>query len=358
MDGRFKVRFEKRLELSRSWQVLSTLLGLVVAFLVSAILIASAQADILVAFTSLFNGAFGNGRTVAETLVQATPLIFTGLAIVIAFRARIWNIGAEGQLFAGAAAATWVGQQGGDLPPVVLIVLIILAAMLGGAFWGAIPGFLKAKLGVDEILVTIMMNFIMLFLLAFLISGPWRDPSSFYQQTATISETAQLPVIYSQSRLHIGFVIALLAAGSVYLLLWKTPLGYEIRAMGINSTAARHKGVDIAKTIIIIMVFSGALAGLAGGIEVAGLHHRLRLDISTGFGFTGIIIALLGRLHPVGVIITAILFGALINGALAMQIDTGVPIAIVSAIQGIILLALLMAEVLSRYRIRRGIHVE
>jgi simple sugar transport system permease protein len=217
---------------------------------------------------------------------------------------------------------------------------------------GGIPAF-KARYGVNEIIVTVMMNFIILLVLSYLLSSAWQDPKSYFYQTAQMPEVSYFPKLFAKGRLHLGFVLALLTAVFVWVLLWKTTLGYEIRAIGINAVAARYKGIDVARTTVILMAISGAIAAMGGASEVSGVHHRLRLDISIGYGFTGIIIALLGRLHPVGVVLAAIFFGALVNGALAMQIATGVPVALVNAIQGITLIFLLTADVLARYQIRR-----
>lgn len=353
MKAPFGLKIEKRLHTSKTWQGASIAIALFAAFVVSSLLIASARADVPEALTALAKGAFGSRSAVAETLVQSTPLIFTGLAVMVAFRGRIWNIGAEGQFFAGAMGVFWVASSFPNLPRPLLIAAVIVAAGLAGAIWGAIPGFLKARYGVNEIVVTVMMNFVILYILSYLLSKAWRDPNSYFFQTSLIAENAFFPKLFPKGRLHLGFVLSLVTAALVYILMWKTALGYEIRALGINPSAARYKGINVARTTVLILAISGALAGLAGASEVAGLHHRLRLDISTGYGFTGIIIALLGRLHPLGVILAAIFFGALVNGALAMQITTGVPVALVNAIQGITLIFLLTAEVLSRYRIRR-----
>ncbi len=349
--GRWKV--ERRLYPSRAWQAASIVLALVAAFVVSSLLIASAGATVSEALKAMFQGAFGTRNAVVETLVQATPFIFTGLAVTIAFRARVWNIGAEGQFFAGGMAAFWVATSLEGLPPALLIALTILGAALAGGLWGGIAGFLKARYGANEIIVTVMMNFIISLILSYLLSGVWQDANSYFYQTALMPEASFLPRLLDKGRLHAGFVLALLTALGTYVLLWKTTLGYEIRAIGINPLASRYKGISVALTTVLVMAISGAVAGLAGVSEVGGIHHRLRLDISIGYGFTGIIIALLGRLHPAGVVLAAIFFGALVNGALAMQIATGVPVALVHAIQGITLIFLLAADVLARYQVRR-----
>ncbi|MEM7534739.1 MAG: ABC transporter permease [Chloroflexota bacterium] len=345
------LRLEKRQKATQIHQIAAILFAFLCALGVSGLLIASAGVDIRDALTAFGRGAFGNQRAIAETLVHTTPLILTGLATVVAFRAKVWNIGAEGQLVAGAMAATWVSLHVASLPTLLHALLVFLVAMAAGSLWGGIAGLLKARYQADEIIVTIMMNFVITYLLSYLLANQWRDPTGFYQQTAALPVQAHLPLLITPSRLHSGFAVALLAAIIVHILLTQTVLGYEIRVMGLNAVAARYKGIDVVRTMLLVMLISGGLAGLAGGIEVAGLHHRLRLDIASGLGFTGIIIALLGRLNALGVILAALFFGVLTSGIVTMQITAGVPAALVNAIQGIVLIFLLIADALARYRI-------
>jgi general nucleoside transport system permease protein len=346
--------FEPRLAPSRRWQGLSLALALACVSGLGAILIATSGASITQAATAFYEGAFGSKGAILETLVQATPLIFTGLAMVVAFRASVWNIGGEGQFFAGAMATIAVTRMWPDLPGPFLITGVIVAAAIGGAIWGFIPGLLKARFGVNEVVVTVMLNYVMLYLVSYIVGGVWRDPSSFYIQTSQIPTQAWLPTLLTPGRLHLGFLLALVTAGIVSFLLHRSVLGYEISAVGANPVASRYRGISVAKVVVAVMIISGALAGLAGGVEVAGVYHRVRLDISTGYGFAGIIVALLGQLSPVGTVLAAILFGALVNGSTAMQISAGVPVALVYAIQGLTLIFVLGASVLSRYRIRRA----
>jgi len=352
-------KIEKRPDVGAWLQFLAILLALAAAFIVSAALITIAGADVGKAALAAFKGAFGSLKSFAETLLQSTPILLTGLAVTVAFRARLFNIGAEGQFLAGAMGAVWVSLAFGDaLPSGLLIPLTMLGALATGGLWGGIPGLLRARYGTSEIIVTVMMNFVIYFLLAFLLGDVWRDPSSFFLQTPRMPEAAHLPKLIAGTRLHLGFIVALAAAALVYVLLWRTALGYEIRAVGINATAATYKGIDVAKITVLVMALSGAIAGLSGAIEIPGLHQRLTLDTSTGVGFTGIIIAMLGRLHPLGVVLAAFFFGASVTGTSAMQIATGVPVAINQAIQGIILIFLLITDVLVRYRLRRiEVHV-
>jgi len=352
-SARGRWRIQARMQPSAAWRSVSILAALLGAFVLSALLIASAHVNVGTALGVMVQGAFGSRGAVIETLVQATPFILTGLAVTVAFRGRIFNIGAEGQFFAGAMAAYWLATVLRGAPQAVMLPAVLLAGCAGGALWGFIPGVLKARYGASEIIVTVMLNFVIALVLSFLLANPWREPTSYFYQTALMPDASYLPRLVSGGRLHLGFPLALVVAALVWVLLWKTTLGYEIRAMGINSLAARYKGISVATTTILVLVISGAIAGLAGVGELTGIHHRLRLDISVGYGFAGIIIALLGLLHPVGVVLAAIFLGALLNGASAMQIVTGVPVALVNAIQGITLLCLLIADVLARYEIRR-----
>ena len=330
----------------------TVVIAILLSLLVSAALIATSGANPWEAMGALFRGAFGTRHALLETIVQATPLIFTGLAIVVAFRAKVFNIGAEGQLFAGAMMAAWISMNFSDLPRAVIIGLIILGSMIAGGLWAFIPGFLKARFGTNEIIVTVMLNYVILFIISYLLGRAWRDPSQFFLQTIRFEESTHLPTFFD-SRIHLGFFVALVMTIVIYVLLWKTPLGYDIRAVGDNPISSRYKGIKISLIIIAVMVISGAVAGLAGGMEVTGIHYRLKLDISIGYGFTGILIALLGRLNPFGVLFAALFFGALVNGSTGMQIFTGVPVALVEAVQGIVLVFLLAAEALNRYRLER-----
>jgi general nucleoside transport system permease protein len=348
---------ERRTRTQRLWATLSLLVALLAAFGLGSALIVTAGASVPAAVAAFYRGAFGDGSAIKETLVRSTPLILTGLAMVVAFRARVWNIGAEGQFFAGALATVGVTLAFPDLPGPLMFAAILLASGAAGGMWGLVPGFLKARFETNEVVVTVMMNYVMQYLVSYIVGGPWRDPSSFFIQSAQLPENSFFPKILTPSRLHVGFLVALGAASLVYVLLWKTVPGYEIRAVGSSPLASRHRGISVGAVVVLVMVISGALAGLAGGGEVAGLHHRLRLDISTGYGFTGIIVALLARLNPIGTIFAAILFGALVNGSTSMQITTGVPVALVYAIQGLTLVFVLAADVLGRFHVRRAVRV-
>lgn len=346
------LRLEKRVKPSTLWQLLAMLLALAAAAAVTALMLQAAGTEPGPAFIALYEGAFGDAEAWAETLVKATPLLLTGLAFAIALRARVWNIGAEGQLLAGAMAAYWASAWFGHWPAIPLLIISLLASISGGAALGGLAALLKNRFAVNEVLSTVMLNYVVYYLLSYLLIGPWMQPGTFYAQTAPLPEAAQLPSIISDSRLHPGFLLALLGALLIGILLRFTPLGYEIRAFGFNPLATRFKGTKASKPVAVVMLLGGGLAGLAGGSELLGVHERLSMEIATGVGYTGIIVAMLGGAHPLGIVLAAVLFGGLANGAFMMQIMTGVPMALVEAMQAIVLVFFLCASVLSRYRIQ------
>ena len=348
-------RLERRLYTSPLRELAAVIIAVVGALAISALLVVLGGAGVVESFRALYDGAFGTRESALEALVQATPLILTALAAALAFKAGIWNIGGEGQFFAGAMGAWWFADTfGGVRPAPLLFVGMFLAAAIAGGLWASIASVLKALYGTNEILTTVMLNFVILFVLSYLLSGPWRSPDTFYYQTERMDPATFLPKLVSSSRLHWGFVIAIAVAGLVYFLLARTSLGFEIRGLGVNMTAAHYKGTNIGLLIIIVMAMSGAIAGIAGAGELTGLHHRLQLDITVGVGFTGIIIALVARLNPIGVAVTAIAFGGLINGATAVQVATGISAALVQVIEGVALIMVLVAAVAVRYRIVTG----
>ena len=347
-----KIKIEKRENVRPLTRLIVLIGALLLSVIVTGMLMYIGKANILEGFIALFEGGFGSWQAFIESIVKATPLMLTGLATVVAFRARIWNIGQEGQLYIGAITAYWAYSQFVNLPPILLIPIIILFALIGGAICGLIPAVIKAKFGVDEIIITIMLNYIVIYFLSWLLSGPWKDPNHYYQQSPTVLEKVQFPILLAHTRLHLGFVLALIAGILLYLLITKTPLGYEIQAMGLNPTASRFQGINVVKTMFIVMLISGALSGLAGTGELFGVIHRLKSTISLEYGYTGIIIAMLAGLEPLVVIPVAILFGGLINGSFFLQTTTNVPAAIVYLIQAIVLLFFLGARAISIYKIR------
>ena len=320
------------------------LLALLAALLASALLIALAGGNPLLALTAMAQGAFGSAYAWSEVGVRTCPLLLTGLAVAIAFRAGIWNIGAEGQLLIGAVMVAWLGSRLGDWPPVLAITATLTAAALGGAAWAGIAGVLRTARGVDEVIGTIMLNFIALGLVGWLVHGPLMEAAGAYPQTDAVAEAVRLPRLFSGYRLHAGLLIALLAAGATFALLFRTVLGFEMRAAGLNLLAARLAGLRTTGALLRALAISGALAGLAGGIELSAITFRLYDNFSPGYGFTAIAVALLGRLHPLGVVAAAFLFAALDIGSNAMQSTAGVSAVMVSAVQAIVIFSLLAFE--------------
>jgi simple sugar transport system permease protein len=292
---------------------------------------------VLDGYAGLFQGAFGSQKAIIGTLVRATPLIFAGLAVALAFRCGLFNIGVEGQLAIGALAAAWLGYILA-LPALLHILLVLVGGMAGGFVWGMIPGYLKARTGAHEVITTIMLNYIAAQITGFLLTGPLRDPSptNVTAQTPRIAEAARLPFLLPG--LHWGVVVAFLAAVAVWYFLWKTTWGFEIRTVGANSSAAKYAGINVPRNIVLALGLSGLLAGLGGAVQVSGVNYRGILGFNVGYGFDGIAIALLGRNTPLGVVLSAILFGALRNGATVMQFRTQISADIISVIQALILI--------------------
>jgi ABC-type uncharacterized transport system permease subunit len=335
--------------------ILIQLLSILVGLIIGGILIASADADPIEAYRAVVVGAFGSSFNLVETLVKATPILFAGLGVIVAFRCSVWNIGAEGQLRMGALASTALGIAvvGMPIPSWVLIPLMIVAGFLSGGVWGALAGWLKVRWNVNEIIGTIMLNFVASYFVNYMITHPLREPGGGGTPlTREIAEGGRLPRLFSGmligSRLHVGFLIALLMALFVYLFLWHTVPGYQIRAVGANARAAILGGIDINRNIILAMLISGGLAGIGGMVEVSGLHYRLIEGFSPNYGMTAILVALLGRTHPVGVVIASILFGGLIIGTDAMTRVVDVPGSLVFVLQGLIVLCMLAGDLISR----------
>jgi ABC-type uncharacterized transport system permease subunit len=318
------------------------------AFLFGALMILALGENPLDGLGAMLDGAFGTGDRVAATAVRATPLLLVGVGITIAFRASVINIGGEGQIIAGALLSTAVALAIPDTPKIVLLPLVILAGLVGGGIWGAIPGVLKAYASVNEILSTIMLNLVAVQLMNYLLRGPMIDPievgGSNIPQTERLSDNAALPTLIEGTRLHLGVPIAIIAAILVYVMLFRTPLGFRLRAVGHNPDAARAAGISVEKNIVTALGLSGALSGLAGVVLVFG-SESLRLVTdggSAGFtgsaGFNGIVAALFGALHPLWTIPSSFLFGSLLTGATELQRDLQIPNALAIALNGLIVL--------------------
>jgi ABC-type uncharacterized transport system permease subunit len=329
--------------------------AVIVGLVVGGLLISSSGADPIVAYKAVVYGAFGSSYNFVETLVKATPILLAGLGVIVAFRCNIWNIGSAGQLQMGALAATALGIAAVDWSTTgwVLIPLMLLAGFAAGGAWGALAGWLKVRWNVNEIIGTIMMNFIAIFFVNYMVTNPLADEvSGGGALTMPIAVAGELPRLFASqlpgSRLHLGFVFALIAAILVYFFLWHTVPGYQIRAVGANAKAAALGGINISWSIILSMLISGGLAGIAGTVEVAGLHYRIIDGFASNYGSIAILVALLGKKHPAGVVLSSILFGGLIIGTDAMTRSVDVAGSIVFVIQGVIVLCVLAGELIAR----------
>jgi ABC-type uncharacterized transport system permease subunit len=351
-----------RARLSTLFDALLPVIATLAALALGAVMLLLLGANPLEAYSALWDGAFGSTNAFAETLVKATPLLLVALGICISFRGDVINIGGEGQMIVGAILATWVGLTFTSWPGWLVITLSLLAGFLGGAIWGGIPGFLKAYFNVNEILSTVMMNAIAVQLMNFLLRGPMIDPAqaelaSKIPQTARLLEAFRLPR-WVPTRLHLGALIAVILALLVYVLLWRTTLGYRIRAVGQNPNASRYAGINVKRYVVLALLLSGAFAGLAGATQVFGVNYRMITDGSaSGFtgsaGFNGIVAALFGQLHPIWSIPASILFGALLVGANKMQRVVQVPSALVIALNGLVVVFVVGSEIWRRRRQRR-----
>ncbi|MFB6087320.1 MAG: ABC transporter permease, partial [Haloarculaceae archaeon] len=299
----------------------------------------------LAAYDTMFVDTLTTPFGVSQTLLRAVPLVLTGLAVYLPLRAGLWNIGAEGQLYLGAIAGTWVGLNV-SAPAVVLLPLAMVAAGVAGGLWGLVPGILRAKRGVNEIIVTLMLSFVGIKLAGYLVRGPMRGGQGNFPVSAMLPEAARLPTV---GTVHLGVVVALLAAVVIRVLVGRTVTGYELTVVGANPDAAEGAGVDVEWIYVFVLVVGGALAGLAGAIEIAGIQHRLRPEFSPGYGFTAIPIALLGRRGAARVTLAALFFAVLFVGGSSMEIAFDVPSALVEVIQALVILFLITAEFFKRY---------
>ncbi|MDQ3692711.1 MAG: ABC transporter permease [Chloroflexota bacterium] len=348
-----RLRLERVTAPSRLVTVLVPVASILLALVLGAVLILSTGENPLAVYRAMFAGAFGTGDAFAETLVKTTPLLLAGLGVAIAFQMQLWNIGAEGQIYLGAIAATGTGLflvPGWPAP--ALVAAMVLAGLLGGAAWGIIPGALRAFLGANEIITSLMLNYVAILFAEYLVHGPWRDPAAFgFPGTPRLPNAASLPA-WETTRVHLGLGFGLVAAVALWLVLRRTRWGFEIGVTGENPRAARYAGMPAKRTIIMVMALSGALAGLAGMSEVAGIGHQLQRNLSPGYGYTAIIVAWVGRLHPAGIVLVAVLLAGLLVGGDQIQMTMGLPAAIAPMLQGIILFCLLGGDVLTRYRLR------
>jgi len=379
----------------RLLDILVPFIAVAAALAVGAIILLLQDTNPLTAYGTMLRGAFTNKNGLADTMVKMIPLLLVALGVAIAFRGGVINIGAEGQLIVGAMLTTYIGLQLGDkLPGVLVIIIGLVAGMLMGGFWAAIPGYLKARLGVNEILSTIMMNQIAIQIAFYLLRGPMIDPAELEAGTniphsARLPQSTDLPrftdmaqwfgldksaddlgltgfaaelygLLVEPTRLHFGLIIAIVMAILVYVFLWRTTIGYRIRAVGLNKDASRYAGINVQRYIVLSMTLGGMFAGLAGAVEILGLHHRMfePQAVSAGYGFSGIVVALFGSLHPLGIIPSALLFGGLLVGGDKMQRAIQVPQVLITVILGMVVLFVVSADIWVRRRATRRVTID
>jgi simple sugar transport system permease protein len=351
------MRLEKRTSRSRLALLLAPIGAVAFTLLISALLVLWAGAPVGKTYSLLLQGGFGSVFALSETLTRAIPLMLTGLAATVAFKSRLFNIGAEGQLYMGALAAVAVGGlhdgTGLALHPAALFVLMMLSAALAGALLLLGPALMKARLGVDEVVTTLLLNFIVLLFVSLMLDGPMKDPTAMgWPQSVVLMPELELSKLIAQTRVHTGLLWACALSVGLWALMKYTVLGFEIRAVGANARAAAFAGVSVTRTVILVAMLSGALAGLAGAIEVAGRTSYLTLDMSPGYGYTGIVIAMLAGLHPLGVMAASILVAGVLVGADSMSRAVGVPTFIADVIVATSLISVLVATLLTQYKVR------
>lgn len=351
------MRLEKRQHSSAAALILAPAGAIAFTLLISGLLVLWAGAPVGQTYSLLLQGGFGSVFALSETLTRATPLMLTGLAATVAFKARLFNIGAEGQLYVGALAAVAVGGMhsvtGFDLPPALLFVLMMLAAALAGALLLLGPALLKNRLGVDEVVTTLLLNFIVLLFVSLMLDGPMKDPAAMgWPQSVALLEDLELAKLIEQTRVHTGLLWALTLSVGLWALMKYSVLGFDIRAVGANAKAAEFSGVPVTRTVVLVALLSGGLAGLAGAIEVAGRTSYLTLDMSPGYGYSGIVIAMLAGLHPLAVILASGFVAGMLVGADSMSRAIGVPTYIADVIVAASLISVLVATLLTQYRVR------
>ncbi len=323
-----------------------------VALALAAIPLALAGAPILAAYAQMANSVFGSTFAMTEVLTRAAPLILTGLAAAVAFRARLWNIGGEGQLYLGAMAAVWVGTGMIQAPPILLIPLVLIAGALAGGVGMLGPAYLKTRFGADEVVTSLLLNFIILIFVQMMLEGPLKDPMGLgWPQSEPILDEAALPKLMERTRLHAGLLIALAAAAMTFVIMSFTIWGVRVRAVGENPAAARHAGIRVSRAYLGVAMASGALAGLAGVGEVAGLKGYLTADLSPGYGYTGIVVAMLAGLSPIGVVVAALFVAGVFVGADGMSRAMGVSSFLADLVVSVSLIAVLIAGFFARFRV-------
>ena len=346
------MRIEPRTEMTKAILIAVPILSAVASLVIAAVPIAFAGANIVQAYREMFTGVFGSVFAVSEMLTRATPLMFTGLAAALAFRARLWNIGAEGQLYLGALMAVTLGTGYLDLPPLVLMPVLILAGALAGAAGMAVPTFLKIRFGADEVVTTLLLNFVTLIFVQMMLEGALKDPMGLgWPQSAPIVEQAMLPTLLPRMRVHSGLILALVCAGVAQFMLSRTVWGFRLRAVGENPIAAGYAGIPVNRSLFTIACVSGGLAGLAGMSEVVGLKGYLTADLSPGFGYIGIVVAMLAGLSPAGVVLAALFIASVFVGADSMSRAMGVSSYLADLIVALSLLSVLIGGFFTRFRV-------
>ncbi|MDX1664419.1 MAG: ABC transporter permease [Candidatus Promineifilaceae bacterium] len=326
-------------------------ISIFLTFLLTVGLVLAADANPLAATYYFLLDPLSSRVRLIEVLVKATPLLLTGTAVAFAFAGGYWNIGAEGQLYMGATAATAVGLQMHGQPAWIAVPLVIVAGFAAGLLWAVVPALMKVRLKIDEVVTTLLLNYVAIYFVSALLNGPWRDPISQWPQSPDIAPSAIFPKLIPRSRLHLGFLVALGVVFILWFVLTRTTFGVKMRAVGLNSAAARFSGIGVERTTFIVALVSGGIAGLAGASEVAGIHYHLIDAISPGYGYTGIIIATLGALNAVGVALAAIFIGLIDTGAQTVSRALGVPAYLGDVIQATLLLVTLAVLLLQRYRV-------
>jgi simple sugar transport system permease protein len=334
-------------------RALIPVLSLIVTFLLTTMLLALARANPFAAFYAMLIEPLSAPVSALEVLVKATPLLLTGMAVVFAFQSGYYNIGAEGQLYAGALAAAWIGQLplAHALPGPLVIALMLAGGFIAGMLWALVPALLRTRLGVDEVVTTLLLNTVMLYLINAILNAYWLDPVTNWPQSPRIA--VEYPVIVPRSRVHLGLVVGVAVMLSLWWILTRTPLGLRLRAVGLGRDAARFMGVNVARTALIAALVSGGIAGLAGVGEVAGIHHRLLEDISPGYGYSGIVVATLGALNPFGAGVAALFIALIEVGGQSVSRQLGIPSFLADVVQATLLLVTLAMLLLTRYRLRR-----
>ena len=334
-------------------RTLLPIIAIPVTFLLTSIIILMAGANPFTAYYNFLIAPLASKSSAIEVLVKSTPLLLTGAAVAFAFKGGYWNIGAEGQLYAGAIAAAFVGTILVDVPPIIGIPAMIIGGFIGGLLWALPSAILKVKLGVDEVVTTLLMNSIVLNVTSFLLNGPWRNPVSMWPQSPEIQPGTMFPQLLPRTRLHFGIIVAVLVILITWFVINRTSFGLKMRAIGLSKEGARFAGIKVNKTMLTVALISGGIAGLAGAGEVAGIHFHLIDAISDGLGYSGIIIATLGGLNPFGVGLASLFIGLIDTGAQTVSRVMGVPVYLGDGVQSTLLLVTLSLFVLQNYRIRR-----